>query len=166
MLAHTFGEPCLYNRKTAPRTKNYPEIINELLKLPQGLILDGELIAVAECGRQDFHSLLRRDNAAIYKPVAGIEICYAVFDILYESAKDITKLPLFERQKILQNILSGCNGVIRQVDSFSGIGSALYKAAQDAGLEGIVAKKLTSVYIPATRSKDWLKIKCPDYVRP
>jgi len=95
MLAYTFGGARLYNRKTAPRTNNYPEIINELQKLPQDLVLDGEVIAVGEGGRQDFYSLLRRDFAAGYKPVAGIEICYAVFDILFESAKDITKLPLF-----------------------------------------------------------------------
>ena len=40
-----------------------------------------------------------------------------------------------------------------------GKGKALYKAAEKQGLEGIMAKRLSSVYQPGERSKDWLKVK-------
>src|SRR5439155_651093 len=50
-------------------------------------------------------------------------------------------------------------GAIRRAEGFVGTGLALFAAAREQGLEGIVAKRLDSVYVPGARSPAWVKIK-------
>jgi len=45
------------------------------------------------------------------------------------------------------------------VDSFPENGADYFQAALKMGIEGIVAKRLDSIYLPGTRSQDWIKIK-------
>ena len=71
---------------------------------------------------------------------------------------DTISLPLLERKSLLPEILEGLENVLL-CDHIEGMGPTLYKRAIDAGMEGVMAKKVDSVYVPGYRSENWLKIK-------
>src|SRR4029453_16728566 len=54
---------------------------------------------------------------------------------------------------------AGAGPAGRTVASFAGAGSALLAATREQGLEGVVAKKLQSTYVPGRRTRNWLKTK-------
>jgi bifunctional non-homologous end joining protein LigD len=70
----------------------------------------------------------------------------------------LVDLPFVERRKRLDTLLDKRNRTVRLSDTFDD-GRALYEAAKQQGLEGIVAKRLDSRYFPGRRTRDWLKIK-------
>src|SRR5690606_24390229 len=67
--------------------------------------------------------------------------------------------PLLERQAVLQDILPTDDKRIRQSKVFAARGIDFFDAAEQVGLEGIMAKKADSTYTADRRSKEWLKIK-------
>ena len=115
-------------------------------------IVDGEVVVVTENGISNFGSLQN------WRSEADGELYYYVFDIVWLDGKDLTGLPLFERKAILKSVLPA-EGLIRSGYSVQADGTAFFEAARDLGIEGIIAKKSDSEYIPGDRSRDWLKIK-------
>jgi bifunctional non-homologous end joining protein LigD len=70
----------------------------------------------------------------------------------------LVDLPLVERRKRLEKLLDKRNRCVRLSEAFDD-GAALLEAAEEQGLEGIVAKRLDSRYVQGKRTRDWLKIK-------
>jgi bifunctional non-homologous end joining protein LigD len=124
-------------------------------------MLDGEIVAF-EHGVPSFQRLQQRmhlrDERKIEEVARQIPVVYMVFDLLYLDGRDLTTLALRERREMLEQVIVPSDQV--QVSpSTEEAGKALYEAAADQGLEGIMAKRLESVYVPGARSKDWLKVK-------
>src|SRR6266571_9561112 len=89
---------------------------------------------------------------------AETPIVYYVFDVLEVDGEPVVDLPLVERRKRLESLLDKRNRTVRLSETFDD-GNALYSAATEQGLEGIMAKRLDSRYLPGRRTRDWLKIK-------
>ena len=70
---------------------------------------------------------------------------------------DLRRVPLEERKQLLREQVTD-GDVVNFSDHYPEKGLALFQAAAQKGLEGIVAKKRDSLYVE-TRSRDWLKIK-------
>jgi bifunctional non-homologous end joining protein LigD len=125
-------------------------------------VLDGEIVAFAE-GRPDFEALQPRMHVA--SPEAAlrlaelIPVTYLAFDVLCHDGVPLTARPYAERRRTLESILR--NGHNWQCPpAFPGTDLDAVQAASVAnGLEGVVAKRLDSVYEPGVRSADWLKLK-------
>ena len=83
---------------------------------------------------------------------------YYVFDVLWLDGYDLTTLPLRDRKTILNSIMPQ-SGIIRESETFEASGIEFYEAAKQIGLEGMIAKKADSLYLPGIRNGDWLKIK-------
>jgi bifunctional non-homologous end joining protein LigD len=83
---------------------------------------------------------------------------YYAFDVLEVDGVPLVDLPLVERQKRLAKLIDRRNRTVRISETFDD-GRALYEAAKLQRLEGIMAKRLDSRYIPGKRTRDWLKIK-------
>jgi bifunctional non-homologous end joining protein LigD len=81
-----------------------------------------------------------------------------VFDVLEVEGEPLLDLPLTERRERLVALLDKRNRTVRLSEAFDD-GEALFEAAREQGLEGIVSKKRQSRYQPGKRSRDWLKIK-------
>src|SRR5262245_47137380 len=81
------------------------------------------------------------------------------FDLLL-SGDDIRRQPLIERKTVLKWVLRKASEGIRYVEHAEGHGEKLFAAVCNLGLEGIVSKRLTSVY-KSGPSKAWIKIKNP-----
>jgi len=126
-------------------TNDYPEL-QKLKAAP--CILDGEIIALSG-DRPDFGKLMRKDGT----------VQFVAFDILRLDGRDLTCLPLTERKKILAGTIKETDRLVvcRYVDT---CGIALFQEACARNLEGIVAKRKASIYVPGKRTRDWLKIKC------
>ena len=97
------------------------------------------------------------DESTVRKLRKSTPVVYEVFDILWVDGQDVTKRPLRERQKLLDEVLTPM-GAIRRSEQFIGTGTLLFKAVREQGLEGIVAKRLDAPYVSG-RSAAWVKIK-------
>ena len=146
------GEPELRTRRDQDYTKRFENVARELvkaLKTPD-CVVDGEVCALDEDGRPSFSAMQQR------KP--GTPIVYYVFDVLEIEGEPVIELPLEERRKRLEKLLDKRNRVVKFSESFDD-GDALLAAAEKQKLEGIMAKRLGSRYVPGRRSREWLKIK-------
>jgi bifunctional non-homologous end joining protein LigD len=138
----------------------------ELGDLPQAVeahaaILDGEIVALDEQGRASFSLMQQRtgirDRGRRTAGRSDVPIAYYVFDLLYLDGYDLRRVWLEARKDRLAKILVP-NEVVRYSEHFPERGIALFRAAQQQGLEGILGKRRRSVY-EERRSRDWLKIK-------
>jgi bifunctional non-homologous end joining protein LigD len=158
------GEVRLQTRNLLDCTKQYPEATQaaEALTGAYHAILDGEIVAFDEKGVPRFQRLQPRmhvtDEGTVRKLRRSTPVIYQVFDILYADGEDLTRKPLRERMRRLDEALTPM-GSIRRSEGFAGTGVALFEAAREQGLEGIVAKRLDSIYHPGARSPAWVKIK-------
>ena len=129
----------------------------------QACVLDGEVVAFDESGRRpSFGRLQQRMHLAsaaeVARRSADVPIAYIVFDLLRLDGHDVFPLPYVERRRLLFDLLpdGGCWQVPKhQV----GDGQELLDAVRDQGLEGVMAKRLDSPYLPGKRSPLWRKVK-------
>lgn len=142
----------LISRNNLPFDKYYP--INKLLKDWQiNAVIDGEILVLNDKGVSDFGALQN------WRSEADGNLVYYIFDILWYEGKNLMGLPLKQRQAILSAVLPTNDERIRQSKVFDTGGIEFFNAAERIGLEGIIAKKASSVYTSDLRSKEWLKIK-------
>jgi len=151
----------LYNRRRLDITNRYPEITAALAQGASDCMLDGE-IAVFSNGRPSFAKLAERDHQSekmrIEYLARDLPASYIVFDILYAKEISVMALPLLERKRILHEELQESEAVTI-ADSFPEKGVDYFQAALKMGIEGVVAKRQDSIYLPGTRNPDWIKIK-------
>jgi len=119
--------------------------------VPEGVQLDGELVALGEDGRPDFHRLSSR----MLHGRTGVSLTLFVFDVLAVEGLSTTMQPYLERRAILEQ-LELENQRVRLVATFKD-GEALFDAVCARGLEGIVAKRDRDPYKPGARQ--WVKTK-------
>ncbi|MEP6513777.1 MAG: non-homologous end-joining DNA ligase [Parafilimonas sp.] len=115
-------------------------------------VLDGEIIVINDKGISNFSSLQG------WRSEADGELVLYLFDVLWLDGYDLTQLPLTERKEILQ-LIAPNNNNIRLSESFDAGATEFFEVAKKLKLEGIIAKKADSRYIPGFRTKEWLKIK-------
>jgi len=145
------GKTNLYSRRENLLNKKFPYIASALSSLPEGTIIDGELVALGADGRPNFNLLQNFRSAED-------QIVYYAFDILAHDNRDLTTLPLSERRTILQSVLVPADHIA--ISEVSGqTGAQMLKFVQSHGLEGIVAKRADSVYQPGLRTGLWTKYR-------
>ena len=131
-------------------------------------ILDGEVVALDARGRSSFERLQQRlscsDPDTIARARAEVPVVLYAFDLLFAAGHDLRDCPLRARKRILERFLPRRGGV-RFADHVEGEGEALFEAASEQGLEGIVAKDAGSRYAQGRRSRSWLKVKVPRRAR-
>jgi bifunctional non-homologous end joining protein LigD len=87
-----------------------------------------------------------------------VPVSFVVFDLLFLDGEDLCGLSLLERRGRLE-ALAVPAGPWQVPATHPGAGRALFEATRQRGLEGIVAKRLSSPYRPGARTGDWLKFK-------
>ncbi|AZO05606.1 ATP-dependent DNA ligase [Mesorhizobium sp. M2A.F.Ca.ET.043.02.1.1] len=118
----------------------------------ESFIFEGETIVTNEAGLSDFHALR---SAITRRP---LELYLVAFDLLHLNGHDLRDMPLQDRREILQALIPA-GGHIQFSEALPGAGGAVYHLACEAGLEGIVSKRLDSVYRSGS-TMNWRKIKC------
>jgi ATP-dependent DNA ligase len=141
----------LFSRRGNLLNRQFPYIVAALKSLPNDTILDGEVVALDQEGRSDFN-LLQNFRSAESK------VHYYVFDILAFKGKDTSLLPLSERREILGKALKR-NEHISASPAEAGSATKILTFVKKHGLEGVIAKRLDSIYEPGKRSGAWCKYR-------
>jgi bifunctional non-homologous end joining protein LigD len=115
-------------------------------------------------GRSSFERLQRRftqtDPDGVAQAQAEIPVVLYAFDLLGALGRDLRGLPLVIRKELLSRFMPSV-GQLRFADHVEGDGLALFEAAAEHDLEGIVAKRAESQYETGRRSRAWSKVKVP-----
>ncbi|RJX27261.1 MAG: DNA ligase [Dethiobacter sp.] len=151
----------LQGRSLKDKTALYPElsVLPDIIK-GKSFILDGELVALKE-KRPSFYTVMQRERAGpsnVSRLIKLFPVDYMVFDILFLDDTWLLSKPWEVRQQIIEKIIVE-HEHLHLTPNYKD-GSGLLQAVRDLGMEGVVAKKLDSPYIPGPRkSSYWLKTK-------
>jgi len=160
ILSMEAGQVRLFTRHNNDVTLQYPELHDVPIDDSSDVVLDGEVACQNEDGAIEFELVmerfLKRKPLAIRQAMVRQPVHYYVFDILRYNGRDLRPLPLTERKRILQQVLSA-NKFFSPVLSVPGTGVALFEAIKEKKLEGIVAKLQKSRYV-GRRAPSWIKI--------
>jgi DNA ligase D-like protein (predicted ligase)/DNA ligase D-like protein (predicted polymerase)/DNA ligase D-like protein (predicted 3'-phosphoesterase) len=162
LLSLDDGTMTIRSRSGRDITRLFPELLApEQSFRASGALFDAEIVCLGADGRPSFEDTIQRlqqttdggiERARARHPVA----CY-VFDCLYLDGRPLLREPLERRREWLADILKP-DSPFRLSEALQE-GNELFEAARAMGLEGIMAKKRGSPYLPGKRSDYWLKIK-------
>jgi bifunctional non-homologous end joining protein LigD len=150
------GHVRFWTRNQNDWTAKFPELGKAVKALPvKSAILDGEVVALNPSGRASFQLL----QQSIKNASSGLIL--NVFDLIYIEGFSLTRTPLRERKRVLEELLAplGDRGVLRYSDHIEGNGAYFFKETCKMGIEGIVSKLADSMY-ESMRSRNWEKVKC------
>ena len=138
----------LLSRNGKDLGQRFPALIPELAKaFPPDSIVDGELVALDPSGRPSF-SLIQ--NSATSRAT----FVFFAFDLLRLEGAELTQRPLSERRALLRASL--CSTVTVQLsEGFNIPAKQMLELVRSHGLEGVVAKRLSSTYEQGRRSGAW-----------
>jgi len=159
------GRVKLLSRKGRDDTAAYFDVVDDLAALPvETAVLDGEVVVMNAAGRPDFGLLQHRINltrpADIQRAARERPAQVMLFDILHLDGRSLVKLPYAERREILEDLVQPAKGSRLEVPPvFDGTLAAALGIAKELQLEGVVAKRVNSVYQPGRRALTWLKMK-------
>ncbi|HET6143875.1 MAG TPA: hypothetical protein VFE02_10220 [Candidatus Acidoferrales bacterium] len=143
------GKPTLLSRRGLSFDSKFPDISRALAALPHGTVIDGEVVALDDAGRPDFHLLTHSRSSAA-------RIFLYVFDLLYFENKNVMALPLLKRREMLKSLVFE-SATIRHLEYFQTSASEMLAVVRQHGLEGVVAKQTDSRYEPGKRTGAWVK---------
>ncbi len=148
-----------HNNKTRLYTRHNTEVTNrfsELCKndLPDGTILDGELVVLNANGKPDLELMMKRFMS--YRDTS-LKVEYVVFDIIEYAALRVTSKRLIERKELLNKVLPE-HPHITELSWIEGNAKEYFNAVKEQSLEGIVMKDPNSTYTVNKRSSSWLKV--------
>src|SRR5438128_9102824 len=124
------------------------------LRLPEGMVVDGEIVVCDSRGRPSYDLLAARLGPKAAKRGRGP--VFVAFDLLYVESRSIVARPLVERRRRLVD-LGLRSRAIAVPEHLVQDGEPFLEVVEEYGLEGIVAKRRDSAYLPGTRTSDWLR---------
>jgi bifunctional non-homologous end joining protein LigD len=147
------GRVQLRSRNNKDFALRYRAIASALQKLPDETVIDGEVVAFDDAGRPSFNTLQNFGSSTI-------PIFYYVFDLLILRGRDLRFEALERRRELLKTkVLSKLHEPIRYSPSLDANLPELIRSVREQGLEGLVAKRRSSVYEAGQRSGAWLKMR-------
>jgi bifunctional non-homologous end joining protein LigD len=164
----TPGDVRLVTRNGKDKAAQFPEVVDALSALAKkkkkAYVLDGEIVALigGEPGRfQELQSRMHvKETHIIARHRSSTPAALVLFDILAAGDDVLLREPWTRRRaRLLKEIGKSTGSQIRITESIEGNGSKMLALAAKQGWEGIIAKKVDSVYEPGHRSRHWLKLK-------
>lgn len=159
------GTVTLTSRNGLDTTATYPELgdLPDLLSAGDA-VLDGEIVALDARGRPDFALLQTRmkltRRAEIDAARTRTPVRFMLFDLLRLDGNDLTALQYCQRRELLEKAVDEADdGHVQVPPAIDATLEEAVGASRRLGLEGIMAKRLTSDYQPGARSSSWVKIK-------
>ena len=145
-------EILLYSRNGLSFQQKFPIVVDQLKLIKSDAILDGEIVILDGNGKPNFQYLQH------YSEHQDKPIQFQVFDLLALNGKDTKMLELDKRKELLQELIPE-NEVIKYCDHVIEHGVSFFELTTENGLEGMMAKKMDSIYSPGKRTGDWVKVK-------
>jgi len=148
LVLRASGRTDIVSRNNRLLNDRFPQLIPALASVPAATILDGEIVAFDPNGRPSFNML---QNAGRETP-----LLFYAFDVLAARGRDLLGAPLGERRDVLRDVVTP-GTVLRVSEPLHASAAEMVSAARRQGLEGVVAKRVDSLYLPGRRSDAWLK---------
>jgi DNA ligase-1 len=149
-------------------THRFPEITAAATHLPDGTVLDGEVLAFREDRPLPFSALQQRigRQKQVAQMSRAVPVVFMAYDILEHEGADIRQRPIAERRALLESLLPSA-GVLRVSPVLRAEGwdaFAEQRASSRAlGVEGLMLKRVTSTYGVGRKKGDWWKWKIDPY---
>ncbi len=149
----------LGSRNEKPLTRYFPEVVAAArASLPERCVVDGEIVLPSLVGQGlDFDALLQRIHPAesrVNKLAAETPASYVAFDLLALGSRNLMDQPLAQRVETLRAVMSGARPPIYITPGTTdrAVANEWFSTFEGAGLDGVVAKPLESVYTPGART--------------
>jgi bifunctional non-homologous end joining protein LigD len=162
LISYEDGKVKLHTRNHNDITVQFPELLDgEKSFRATNAVFDAEIVSLDAHGKPMFKKVINRMQARGETNIAkqtktNPVFCY-VFDCLYLDGRPLINEPLRKRKEYLKDAIRFDTAY--RVSEIVEDGNALFEAAREHGLEGIMAKKIDSKYFPGRRSDCWIKVK-------
>lgn len=140
----------LWSRNQKSFTARFPDVVAALEALPGDFSMDGELVALDPEGRPSFNLMQNRAMSAV-------PIHFYAFDLLHQEGADLLREPIEERRKLLRGLMADASDPLRLSPVLEGSAADILAAVSEQRLEGVVGKRMGSLYEPGERSGAWVK---------
>ncbi|MEO8577001.1 MAG: DNA ligase D [Gemmatimonadales bacterium] len=164
----TDDEVQLVTRNGKDKSEQFPEVVDALLDIAarrkKPFVLDGEIVALIDGMPGRFQELQSRMHVKephlIERHRAASPSALILFDVLLAGNDVLVKEPWAKRRaRLVKEIEKETGDVIRITESIEGNGEKMMGVAEKRGWEGIIAKRVESIYEPGVRSRAWIKLK-------
>jgi DNA ligase-1 len=167
------GHIHLWSRGEELITLRFPEIAAAASRLPDGTVLDGEVLAFRDERPMPFSALQQRigRQKQVAQLARTVPVVFMTYDILEDNGADIRSLPQIERRDRLERRLEGdsasgyslTSGVLRASPLVAPASwtelAALRAESRARGVEGFMLKRRSSAYGVGRKRGDWWKWK-------
>jgi DNA ligase 1 len=168
-LVRRGGSAWLWSRGEELITDRFPDLREVSASLPDGTVLDGEVLAYAGGAPLPFSVLQRRIGRQKLTPaiLAEAPAAFVAYDLLEVDGRDLRAAPLAERRPRLARLLAGRGGRLLLSEEVPGATweelAALRLQARGRGVEGLMLKRRDSPYRSGRPRGDWWKWKIDPY---
>ncbi|TDO21018.1 ATP-dependent DNA ligase [Pedobacter duraquae] len=165
------GELFIWSRGEELVTDQFPELHFLKDELADGTVLDGEILSVKDGQVQAFSILQQRLNRKTINKsqLQDAPIGFYTYDLLEHATEDIRNKPLAERRTLLEDLMEKLVtkdiAILSPVVSFANWDelAEIRQGARDNNSEGLMLKKLDSLYHSGRKRGDWWKWKINPY---
>ncbi|HET9466276.1 MAG TPA: ATP-dependent DNA ligase [Gemmatimonadales bacterium] len=165
-LIRRAGRTFLWSRGEELLAGRFPEVEETAELLPDGTVIDGELLPWSDGAPLPFAHLQRRIGRKNVgrKILEEVPVVLVAYDLLEEGGTDVRSLPLSERRQRLAAILRSLPGsrLVLSAEVPAGdwdTAASARRGAREAGAEGLMLKRIASKYGVGRRRGDWWKWK-------
>ena len=165
LVSRSRGKLRLGSRSGKDMTPTYPELSDPAIWPEHDFVADGEIVAFGKDGRPSFEQMQKRMNLTkphdVERARAVAPVQLMLFDLLYDDGEELVSLPLEERRRRLMSFVKEVRkgGPVHMSEVLDHDHEDILDSAAELGLEGIMAKRADSRYLPGRRSHSWLKLK-------
>lgn len=163
------GTVHLWSRGEELITHRFPEISVAATHLPEGTVLDGEVLAFRDDRPLPFSALQQRigRQKQVAQMSRAVPVVFMAYDLLERDGEDIRQRPLAERRALLESIVTASGGVLRvspsiAADSWEAL-AAMRANSRALAVEGLMIKRRTSTYGVGRKRGEWWKWKIDPY---
>ena len=163
-LIRRAGQTWLWSRGEELITHRFPEIAAAATHLPDGTVLDGEVLAFKEGRPMPFSALQQRigRQKQIAQVMRTVPVVFVIYDVLELDGTDIREAPLQTRREVLPRLIAGTTVMrVSEEVKFSGWDALaeLRLESRERGVEGFILKRRDSAYGVGRRKGAWWKWK-------
>jgi len=159
----------LWSRGEELITHRFPEIAAAATHLPDGTVLDGEVLAFRDGRPLPFSALQQRigRQKQVTQMSRAVPVVFMTYDILEAEGQDIRRQPLEQRRVLLEQAIGSGEGVLRVSPAIAPTSwvdlSAQRANSRALGVEGLMIKRQTSLYGVGRKRGEWWKWKIDPY---